>query len=128
MKTMEKKSQTNKKNVQKDGENAKKNWYLLPILKSEIIKRTETYVLFKCGEGATAIINAHFLRKKEHEDCIFASVPEDFVVTIRWKEYKEGSGWQTKEEMQVQAEQFAIGLRLYNNRVLDEVPADDLPF
>ena len=98
----------------------------MPILKKAIIKRTEKYVLFKCGDGATAIINATFLRKKEHDDYIFASVPEDFVVTIRWKEYQEGKGWQTKKEMQVRAKEFAVGLRLYNSRV--QVPADDLTF
>ena len=97
-------------------------------MKKAIIKRTDNYVLFKCGEGATAIISSAFLRKKEHDDCIFASVPEDFVVTVRWKEYKEGSGWQTKKEAQVKARQFATGLYHYNEELAEDLPEDDLPF
>lgn len=100
----------------------------MPILKKAIIKRTEKYVLFKCGEGATAIINATFLRKKEHDDYIFASVPEDFVVTVRWKEYQEGKGWQTKKEVQLKASRFVQGLKHYNEELEEELPDDDIPF
>lgn len=84
------------------GENAN-TWVFIPLMKKNIIKRTETYVLFNVDGIASGIINAKFLRKKESEDCVFVSLPSDYEITCRVKEYQAGKGWQTTREYVIKA-------------------------
>lgn len=102
--------------------------------KENIIKRTTNYVLFDVDGSASAIINAKFLRKKESEDAIFFSVPADYKVTCRVKEYKEGKGWQVVKEFIVTAEKLRPVILMYNKangykaKNPNELPKDELPF
>lgn len=60
-------------------------------MKTLVAKRTETYVLIKLSEGQSAIINTKFLRKKESDDTIYFSVPEDYTIRVRRTKYNPSS-------------------------------------
>lgn len=128
---MPKKSQTKQEPKQVGGENERKNlWVLLPIFKSNVLKKTEKYVLFDVDGSASAIINAKFLRKKEHDNYIFVSIPANFEITCRVKEYKQGKGYQVVKEYVVTAENLLPVVKAYN-KVCESKPApekDELPF
>ena len=89
------------------------------------MKRTPDYVLFKVN-GGSAIINGKFVRKKENEHFIFLSVPPQYDVAIRYREYKD-SKWQTTSEMHVKAEELAPMVKKYSQIILAEGD-DTLPF
>lgn len=96
--------------------------------KENIIKRTTNYVLFDVDGSASAIINAKFLRKKESEDAVFFSVPADYKVTCRVKEYKEGKGYQLVKEYIVTAENLRPVVLAYNKLCNHKAKRDELPF
>ena len=73
-------------------------WVFLPVLKTHIIKRTETYVLLDLDGVATGIISAKFLRKKETDEKVFFSVPATYEVKCRVRELVNGR-WVTKAEI-----------------------------
>ena len=56
------------------------------------MKRTDKYVLINVDGRASAIVNAKFLRKKETEDCVFLSLPPDYKVGCRVREYDAETG------------------------------------
>ena len=77
-------------------------WVFIPLAKKHIIKRTDTYVLFDIDGIASGIIGAKFLRKKETEETVFFSVPQDYEVNCKVRELVNGK-WQTSYEMKVLA-------------------------
>lgn len=88
------------------------------------MKRTDDYVLFRVKDGS-AIVNAKFIRSKEHEDKIFLSLPPMYDIQIRVKEYNDGK-WQTTKEYSVKAWELQPVMREYTQIVLDG--KDELPF
>lgn len=72
-----------------ENKTTKNEWVFIPVRKDTILKRTETYVLFKVSERATAIISSKFVRKKENEDFIFVSLPQDYKVNWRMTQYNQ---------------------------------------
>ena len=78
-------------------------WVFIPVMKDNIIKRTDSYVLLDVDGTASGIITTKFLRKKEDDECVFFSIPADYVITCRVREYQEGVGYQTIKEYQVKA-------------------------
>lgn len=88
------------KNNQNHLEGSKeKDWVFLAIKKVLIAKRTDQFVLVKLSYGQSAIINAKFLRKKESEEYIYASLPYDYKISIRQTEFAlEDSKWHVVSE------------------------------
>lgn len=112
------------------------------IRKDLIAKRTEDYVLIKLPYGYSAIISAKFLRKKESETHIFASLPYDYKIKERQTEYDtESKQWNVVDTREVYAKQltwelFVLEKMLKNGQKLEDVLAysnlnvdtDKLPF
>ena len=101
-------------------------WVLVPLNKKAILKKTETYVLFDVDGQASAILSAKFLRKKEHDDYVFFSVPETYEVNCRVRE-QVGGRWQTTKEYKVTIKDLLSIIKNYD-KVLRAVPKDNLPF
>ena len=111
-------------------------------MKENIIKRTPTYVLLDVDGTASGIISAKFLRKKENDDFVFFSIPEDYEINCRVREYREGSGWQVVNEHIVKAVDIKELIVAYNKvcqhkakvsktsieELEQGLPKDDLPF
>lgn len=99
------------------------------MMKENIIKRTPTYVLFDVDGTASGIISAKFLRKKETEDFVFFSVPEDYEITCRVREY-DGSRWQVVKEYVTKAKDIKELIVAYNKvcQHKAKVSRDALPF
>ena len=74
---MSKENQTQNPSVKEN------TWVFIPILKSQVAKRTKDYALIKLSRGISVIISAKFIRAKETEDTIFVSLPPDY--TIDWQ-------------------------------------------
>ena len=64
----------------------------IPVKKVNVLKRTDTYLLIKLSDKATAIVSAKFIRQKEGEDCIYLSVPDDYIIKVRFSELSAKSG------------------------------------
>lgn len=88
-------------------------WVFIPLSKAHILKRTDKYVLFDVDGTASAILNTVFLRKKETDEMVFFSVPADYVIYCRVKEYKEGK-WMVTSEYQVTAKNIRPIVLKYN--------------
>ena len=88
------------------------------------MKRTKDYVLFRVKDGS-AIVNAKFIRNKEHEDTIFLSLPEHYDIKVRVEEYNDGK-WQTTREYSVSAKELQPIMKEYTQIVLNN--SDELPF
>ena len=86
--------------TQTNQENTKKEWVFLPLLKTNVLKRTDTYVLIDIDGTASGIISAKFLRKKETDDKVFFSIPEDYEINCRVRELKDMK-WVTTKEFKV---------------------------
>ena len=75
------------------------DWVLVAVRKSLIAKRTDDYVLVKLAYGYSVIISAKFLRKKESEEFIYASLPYDYKINARQTEYAtEDQKWHIVDE------------------------------
>ena len=120
---MENKVQTSNQNPSENSK--KKDWVLVVIRTLLIVKRTENYVLFKLPNGYSAIINAKFLRKKEHEDKIFLSVPENYEINCNVREKVDGK-WATTKSYSVKAVELKSLVDDYNKK--SSKPEDQLPF
>lgn len=129
-------------------ENSNKTWVFVAIRKDLIAKRTNEYVLIKLAYGYSAIINAKFVRAKESDTHIFASMPYDYKIKVRQTQYslehkqfdvvdeKTKYPKQIKWDLHIIDEQLARGQDLktileYQNLDVDteqKVPDDNLPF
>lgn len=121
--------------------NTEKKWVFIPVMKENIIKRTPTYVLIDVDGTASGIISAKFLRKKETDDFVFFSIPEDYEINCRVREY-DGSKWQVVKEHIVKAVDIKELIVAYNKvcqhkakvsktsieELEQGLPKDDLPF
>ena len=70
-------------------QNPSNNWVFLPIKKGCIAKRTDTFILIKLAQGKSVILNTKFVREKETEEFIYASVPSDYTFLMRATRYDE---------------------------------------
>ncbi len=81
------------------------------------MKRTDTYILFDVDGIASGIISAKFLRKKETDEMVFLSVPEDYEVNVRVREKDLKTGkWETKVSMSIKAVELAERIKTYNKQ------------
>ena len=58
-------------------------WVFIPVAKTDVLKREETYVLLKVGTNYSAIVSSKFVRAKESDTHIYLSIPEDYKVKLR---------------------------------------------
>ena len=100
----------NQNHLENSNEN---NWVFVAIRKDLIAKRTDDYVLVKLSSGYSVIINAKFLRKKEGENHIYASMPYDYKIKARQTEYVvEDKKWHTTDERDIFPRQLTWQLHL----------------
>ena len=114
-----------KETTQEVREEPKTNWILIALLKAHIIKRTDKYIIFNVDGVASGIITTKFLRKKEHEDKIFLSVPENYEINCNVREQVNGK-WTTKKSYSVKAVELKSLVDAYNKK--SSKPEDQLPF
>ena len=88
-------------------------WIFLPLLKAHIYKRTDTYILFDVDGIASGIISAKFLRKKETEDMVYFSLPEDYEINVNVREKVDGK-WQPKAQWKIKAKDLQQKIFDYN--------------
>ena len=134
-------------------DNSKKNetnneWVFVAIRKELVAKRTKEYVLIKLPYGYSAIINAKFIRKKESDTHIFASMPYNYKINVRQTQFStDNKKWNVVDEktkyprqlswdLHVLEEQLSRGQELksileyqdLNVKTDEPVPSDALPF
>ena len=95
----------NKQNNTNEQANASTTrWVFIPVEKTRVLKREETYVLLKLNDHISAIISSRFVRKKESDTHIFMSVPQDYKIKVRYTEFdEETKRYVVKEENEVNA-------------------------
>lgn len=69
------------------------NWVFVPVHKSRIIKTLAKAIILKLDSVSSTILPLIFKRKKETENFIFFSLPEDFKMNIRTSSYVDGQGF-----------------------------------
>ena len=89
------------------------NWVFVPLLKKHIIKRTETYVLFDVDGTASGIVNTKFLRKKESDEMVYLSLPENYEISCNVREKIDGR-WQTAKKYVITAKELRSLVLDYN--------------
>lgn len=104
-------------------------WVFIPVAKTNVLKREETYALLKIGANATAIISSKFVRAKESETHIFLSIPEDYKIKVRLSKVNQKTH---RYEVAKEKEVDAWYVRKCINKLQDveekDLPDDDLPF
>ena len=101
-----------------------KEWVFIPLLKTHILSRKPTYVLFDIDGVASGIVNAKFIRKKESETMIYLSLPAEYEVNCNVREKIEGR-WTTTKKYVITARELRPLVLEYNRT---SVPNDKLPF
>lgn len=105
----------------------KNNWVFLAIRKDLIAKRTDKFVLIKLAYGYSAIINAKFIRAKETDDKIFASLPYDYKINVRQTAFDTTKNeWvvvdeRTKYAKQISWDLYVIEQQLKNGQELSSI-------
>lgn len=101
-------------------------WLFVKVSKSRIVKTTDAYTIIKVGQaGFTAVIGNVFRRKKEHEDCVFFSIPEDFITKSRLSVYvKEEKRYDTIDEELLSAWQL-VNLINEDNKLIPHAPSPE---
>ena len=99
-------------------------WVLIALSKKHILKRTDKYVLFDVDGSASGIISTKFLRKKEHEDMIFLSVPANYEINCQVREQVDGK-WQAVKTYSIKAVELKSLVSAYNKA---NKPLTDLSF
>ena len=98
------------------------------------MKRTEKYVLINVDGQASAIVNAKFLRKKETEESAFLSLPPDYKVSCRVREFDaEKNSWNVVKKFEIKPTTLRYFVthqpkRPQNQPDAFDQPDDDLPF
>lgn len=111
----------------KENSTQENNWVFLAIKKDLIAKRTKEYVLVKLAYGYSAIISAKFIRNKESDTHIFASVPYDYKIKVRQTAYDTANKrWvvvdeKTKYAKQVKWDLHVIDEQLKNGQELSSI-------
>ena len=59
------------------------HWVFIPVAKTDVLKREETYILLKVSDNHSAILSSKFVREKESDTYIYLSIPEDYKVKLR---------------------------------------------
>ena len=94
------------------------NWIFIPVTKELIAKRTDKYVLIKLPCGRSAILNSVFLRKKETEQKVFLSIPEDYEITFRRTRYNPtAKKFEIVDEVNSNARELLDEIKYYNQCV-----------
>ena len=109
-------------------ENSKTNdWVLVAIRKELIAKRTDDYVLVKLAYGYSVIISAKFLRKKEGEEFIYASLPYDYKINARQTEYAvEDQKWHIVGERTLYPRQLTWELHVVEEQLKNGQKLEDI--
>ena len=92
-------------------------WVFVPLLKSNVIKRTDSYILFNVDGVASGIVSTKFLRKKESEDCLFLSLPANYEVNCQVREKIEGR-WTPTKKYVITAEELRPLVLIHNKEKL----------
>lgn len=96
----------------------KNNWVFLAIRKDLIAKRTDKFVLIKLAYGYSAIINAKFIRNKESDTHIFASVPYDYKINVRQTAFNPNENkWVIADEKTRYAKQISWDLHIIEEQL-----------
>ena len=111
-------------NKTQNTENKNTEWVLIALSKKHILKRTDKYVLFDVDGTASGIISAKFLRKKEHEDMVFLSVPANYEINCQVRELVDGK-WKAIKTYTIKAVELKSLVSAYNK---SNKPLTDLPF
>lgn len=85
----------------------------VPLLKKHIIKRTETYVLFDVDGTASGIVNTKFLRKKESDEMVYLSLPENYEISCNVREKINGR-WEVVKKYVITAKELRPLVLDYN--------------
>ena len=92
----------------------KGKWTFVPVPKELVAKRTDKYVLIKLPVGQSAIVNAVFLRKKETEEKLFMSIPEDYQIKARQSQYNpKTKKYEVVKESIITASQLVMDIKYY---------------
>ena len=103
------------------------DWVFVAIRKSLIAKRTETYVLVKLAYGYSVIINSKFLRKKESEEFVYASLPYDYKISARQTEYDtESKKWHITDERTLYPRQLSWELHVVEEQLKNGQKLEDI--
>ena len=95
-------------------------WVFIPVAKTDVLKREETYVLLNLSDNASAIISSKFVRAKESDTHIYLSIPEDYKIKVRLsKVNKKTHRYEVAKEKEVDA---------WYIRMCFENKYSDLPF
>lgn len=119
--------------MENQNQNQKQNneWVFIPILKENIYKRTDKYVLFDLDGNASAIVSSKFLRKKESEEYVYLSLPQNFTINCSVRELI-GKKWTTTQSYALTSSQLRVAVLQYNkvcqlNKKAQE-PTNEVPF
>ena len=106
-------------------------WVFIPLSKKLILKRTDKFVLINVDGRASGIVNAKFLRKKETDEKVFLSLPPDYKIGCRVREYDAEKGsWFEVKKFDIKPTTLKYYLNKQETKKPDAVdcPDDDLPF
>ena len=79
-------------------------WVFIPVAKTDVLKREETYILLKVGENHSAIVSSKFVREKESDTHIYLSIPEDYKIKLRETRLNASNNrYEIKKEKEVDA-------------------------
>lgn len=99
----------------------------VPIRKELIAKRTDTFVLVKLAYGYSVIINSKFLRKKETQEFIYASLPYDYKINARQTEYDvETKQWHIVDERNLYPRQLTWELHVVEEQLKNGQKLEDI--
>ena len=117
-----------KKENQNHLENSKKNdWVFVPIRKTLVAQRTSNYVLVKLAYGYSVIINTKFLRRKESDEFIYASLPYDYKINARQTEYDvESKEWHIVDERNLYPRQLTWELHVIEEQLKNGQKLEDI--
>ena len=103
------------------------DWVFVAIRKELIAKRTETYVLVKLAYGYSVIINSKFLRKKESEGFVYASMPYDYKISARQTKYDtESKKWHITDERTLYPRQLSWELHVVEEQLKNGQNLEDI--
>ena len=79
-------------------------WVFIPVAKTDVLKREETYVLLKVSDYHSVIISSKFVRAKESDTHIYLSIPEDYKIKLRETRLNASNNkYEVKNEKEVDA-------------------------
>ena len=92
---------TNKKEMNnassQNAEQKEVRWVLVAVNKKNILAKAVAYYLIKVGNSKKGVvktfISTKFLRRKESDECVFFSLPEDMYIRLETSTQTESGAW-----------------------------------